>query len=136
MNGLILYDSDCGVCSRWVTLWEGVLSKRGFRIERLQAAWVAGSLKISREELTAHVRLLFPDGRHIQGPEVYRYAMRRIWWAFPFYLLSILPGLRSLFDTGYGVFAAHRYRLSKFCGLSGTSGASDRFDRSRSGGII
>jgi hypothetical protein len=59
------------------------------------------------------------DGSHIRGADVYRYATRRIWWAWPVYLFSIAPGLRSIFDWGYRTFAANRFRVSSACGFAG-----------------
>ena len=63
------------------------------------------------------IRLLFNDGRQLAGADVYRYVMRRLWWAYPLYLLSIIPGLRQLFDRAYRVFADNRLRISAACGL-------------------
>jgi hypothetical protein len=39
---------------------------------------------------------------------VYRYVMRRIWWAYPLYVLSVAPVLSRIFDRG----------LPNFCRLS------------------
>jgi hypothetical protein len=58
----------------------------------------------------------------LSGAEVYRYLMRRIWWAYPFYLLSKLPGLSLLFDWAYRSFARHRMHISATCGLRSTHG--------------
>jgi hypothetical protein len=63
------------------------------------------------------LRLLLADGTHLAGAEVYRYAMRRIWWALPLYVFSILPGCRQLFDSGYRTFARNRHRVSDTCGI-------------------
>lgn len=43
--------------------------------------------------------------------------MRRIWWALPMYVFSVLPGGRQVFDFGYRTFARNRYRVSDKCGL-------------------
>jgi predicted DCC family thiol-disulfide oxidoreductase YuxK len=50
--------------------------------------------------------------------------MRRIWWAKPFYFISILPGFRELFDAGYRLFADNRYRISRSCGLPNAAAGS------------
>ena len=57
------------------------------------------------------------DGRVTRGADVYRDVMRRIWWAYPLFLFSVAPGLRSLFDGGYRAFARNRHRFSRACGL-------------------
>ena len=53
----------------------------------------------------------------LAGAEVYRYLMRRIWWATPLYFLSTLPILRDLFNAGYRAFADNRYWISRSCHL-------------------
>ena len=115
--GWILYDDSCGVCRRWVPFWENALRRRGFGIAALQEDWVMEKLKLPAETLLDDLRLLLADGSHLAGAAVYRYAMRRIWWAFPIYVLSILPGCRQVFDWCYRIFARNRYRVSAACGL-------------------
>ena len=83
IKGWVLYDGSCGFCSRWVPFWENTLKKRGFRIAPLQSDWVAEQLKFSREELVTDLRLLMADGEQLRGAGVYRYVMKRIWWATP-----------------------------------------------------
>ena len=99
--------------------WQTALLRRGFAIAPLQAAWVRAKLGLDDAELLHDLRLLLDDGRHLRGADVYRYAMRRIWWAWPMYGFSITPGLRKVFDWGYRTFAANRHRLSDACGLKG-----------------
>jgi predicted DCC family thiol-disulfide oxidoreductase YuxK len=113
----VLYDGSCGFCSRWVPFWEGTLRKRGFRIATLQSEWVKTKFNLSEAELTADFRLLLAGGEKLAGAEVYRYLMRRIWWATPFYFFSILPVFRQLFDAGYRAFADNRYWISRTCHL-------------------
>jgi predicted DCC family thiol-disulfide oxidoreductase YuxK len=115
--GWILYDGSCGICRKWVPFWENALQRRGFGIAALQEDWVLEKLKLPPEKLLDDLRLLLADGTHLAGAEVYRYAMRRIWWALPLYLFSILPGCRQLFDLGYRTFARNRHRVSSACGL-------------------
>ena len=119
IKGWVLYDGSCGFCSRWVPFWESTLRKRGFHIAPLQSDWVAGNCNLSQEELTSDLRLLLSNGEQLRGAEVYRYLMRRIWWATPVYLLSVLPLLRTLFNAGYRAFADNRYWISRTCHLPG-----------------
>lgn len=116
-KGWILYDDACGFCRRWIPFWEGALRRRGFAVAPLQAAWVREKTGLSAAELLEDLRLLSADGTMIRGAEVYRYATRRIWWAWPVYLFSITPGLRKIFDWGYRAFAAHRHQVSQACRL-------------------
>jgi predicted DCC family thiol-disulfide oxidoreductase YuxK len=111
----VLYDGACGFCSRWVPFWAPTLRGIGVSTAALQEKWVGARLSLPPEDLLSDITLLFRDGRMLRGAEAYRYAMRRIWWAYPLYLLSIAPGLRSLFDAGYRIFARNRYRVSSAC---------------------
>lgn len=115
--GWILYDDTCGFCRRWVPFWEKPLRRRGFGIAPLQAAWVREKLALSNAELLRDLRLLLADGSQIAGADVYRYATRRIWWAWPVYLFSITPGAKYLFDWGYRKFALNRFHYSSACGF-------------------
>lgn len=115
--GWILYDGSCGFCRRWIPFWENALRRRGFEIAALQEEWVIAKLKLPPDKLLDDLRLLLVDGSHIAGADVYRYAMRRIWWALPLYVFSILPVGRQLFDFAYRTFARNRYRVSDTCGL-------------------
>lgn len=115
--GWILYDDSCGFCRRWIPFWENALGRRGFGIAPLQADWVRERLQLTESDLLRDLRLLLADGSQICGANVYRYAMRRIWWAWPVYLFSITPGLRNVFDWSYRTFATNRFRVSSRCGF-------------------
>jgi predicted DCC family thiol-disulfide oxidoreductase YuxK len=116
--GWVLFDGSCGFCRSWVVYWAGTLRKRGFEIAPLQEKWVRERLGAPAEEdLLLDLRLLLDGGRQLRGAEAYRYVMRRIWWAYPLYLLSIAPILRHLFDWGYRSFADNRYHFSRSCRL-------------------
>ena len=115
--GFVLYDDSCGFCRRWVPFWKATLHKRGFAIAPLQSKWVVERLKASQEDLIFDLRLLLTDGGQVRGADVYRYLMRRIWWAYPVFLLSSAPLLRSAFDWGYRTFANHRHWFSRACRL-------------------
>ncbi len=129
--GFVLYDDSCGFCRRWVPFWETTLRKRGFAIAPLQSKWVVERLKASQEDLIFDLRLLLTDGRQVRGADVYRYLMRRIWWAYPIFLLSSAPLLRNVFDWGYRTFANHRHVFSRACRLppAPETGASSTDDK-------
>lgn len=121
-RGCVLYDDSCGFCRRWVPFWEKTLRRRGFCIAPIQSGWVGQTVGLSKEALLGDIRLLLAGGGQAVGAGVYRHVMRRIWWAYPLYLFSVLPGLGVLFDWGYRVFANHRHRFSRACGLPGADG--------------
>jgi len=72
------------------------LAKRGFAIAPLQSEWVQQKLEAQPADLLQDLRLLLVDGGQVRGADVYRYVMRRIWWAYPFYVLSVTPLFRRL----------------------------------------
>ena len=116
-GGWVLYDGQCGFCSGWVEFWRPTLERRGFGVAPLQASWVRERSGMAEERLLDDLRLLTRDGRLVEGADVYRFVMRRIWWAYPLYLLSIAPVLRTVFSRAYRTFAANRYRVSRACRL-------------------
>jgi uncharacterized protein YqjF (DUF2071 family)/predicted DCC family thiol-disulfide oxidoreductase YuxK len=116
-EGWVLYDASCGVCARWVPFWGPTLARVGLATAPLQARWVTERLRLSSDAVLTDIRLLLRDDRQLQGADVYRYVMRRLWWAYPLYLLTVAPGLRWLFDRAYRVFADHRFGISAACGL-------------------
>ena len=117
--GWVLYDADCGVCSRWTASWTPTLERLGLTIAPLQSPWVSDRTGIALSDLLSDVRLLENNGSLISGADVYRYVLRRIWWAYPLYLLSTAPGLSRAFDWIYRTFARHRMRVSAGCRLPG-----------------
>ncbi len=119
--GWVLYDDSCGFCRRWVPYWKRTLAKRHFGIAPLQADWVRARLQLADDELLRDLRLLLPDGTQIIGADAYRYCMRSIWWAWPSWLLTVLPLGRSIFDWGYRAFARNRYCVSAACRLPGAN---------------
>ena len=115
--GWVLYDDSCGFCRRWIPFWANTLRKRGFAIAPLQSEWVVQALNVPDEDLLFDLRLLLADGEQVRGADVYRHVMRRIWWAYPLYLLSVAALLRLVFDWTYRTFADNRHRVSRACRL-------------------
>jgi predicted DCC family thiol-disulfide oxidoreductase YuxK len=115
--GWVLYDGQCGFCSRWVQYWAPTLRRHGFEIGSLDEPRVAEKLQMPHEELLTDIRLLTTDGQLISGAEVYLYVTRRIWWAWPFYAIFSLPGFHWLIRAGYRWFARNRHHISHACKL-------------------
>jgi predicted DCC family thiol-disulfide oxidoreductase YuxK len=114
-RGTVLYDGQCGFCSRWVRYWSGVLKDGGFGIASLDEPWVAARINMPHSELLSDIRLLTSEGRLISGADVYLYVARRIWWAWPFYAIFSLPGLNWTIHRAYRWFARNRYHISRTC---------------------
>jgi predicted DCC family thiol-disulfide oxidoreductase YuxK len=125
-NGWVLYDGACGVCSHWVPRYGALLARLGLAVAPIQSPWVEERTGLKPDVLLTDLRLLHSDGSITSGAEVYRYVMRRIWWAYPLYLLSVVPGLRNAFDWGYRTFARHRMRISASCRVPPQSAKAGR----------
>jgi predicted DCC family thiol-disulfide oxidoreductase YuxK len=117
-KGWILYDGACGVCSHWVARFRTTLGRLGLGIAPLQSAWVQERTGLQADFLATDLRLLHADGEITSGPDVYRYVMRRVWWAYPLFVISSLPGLKHVFNLSYRTFARHRLQISSSCGLT------------------
>ena len=115
--GWVLYDDSCGFCRKWVGTFRQTLLRRGFAVTPLQTEWVAQKLNLKPNDLLHDFRLLLDDGRQFTGADAYRYVLRRIWWTYPVYLVSIAPFGRWLFDWSYRHFADNRHRISRACRL-------------------
>jgi hypothetical protein len=68
VQGVVLYDGQCGFCSRWVKYWAGTLVRSGFEVASLDEPWVAERLRMQHEELLTDMRLLTADGQMIPEP--------------------------------------------------------------------
>lgn len=132
--GWLLYDDSCGICRRGISFWEAPLRRRGFAVAPLQEPWVRSRLEALDVPPVDDFHLLLASGSLITGSDAYRFAMRSIWWAYPAYALSLLPGVRSLFDATYRWLARHRHGVSRACGLTDARTVADRarsdFERS------
>jgi predicted DCC family thiol-disulfide oxidoreductase YuxK len=115
----ILYDAACGFCAGWVPFWSRLLAVHGMGVAPLQEPWVRARLPMPEEELLRDILVLEAGGRVHAGAEAYRFAFRRIPWAWPLELISRVPGGRRVFDATYLMFSRNRYRVSKSCRLNG-----------------
>jgi len=113
----VLYDADCSVCTRLARSWAATLGRLGLSVAPLQSPWVGPRTSLPPDVLLSDLRLLENDGHLVSGPDVYRYVMRRLWWAYPLYLLSRVPGLSRIFDWTYRAFARNRRAISPSCEL-------------------
>lgn len=132
----VLFDGECPLCAREVALLRGRDAGRG-RIGFADIAapgFDAARYGLSHAELMARIHGLLPDGRLVEGVEVFRraYAAVGLGWLLAW---TRWPGLRPIADAGYRWFARNRLRLtgrrahaceSGRCALRGAAGAAER----------
>ena len=108
-NGhVVMYDGACPLCRSLVDRWRGTLERRGFELVPLQSAWVRRRLDLPEEELLREMRVLTPDGRVLGGAAALVHVWGRSGWAWPLWLLALVPGAKWLLESGYRWVAKRR----------------------------
>jgi alginate O-acetyltransferase complex protein AlgI len=110
-NGWILYDGECALCTGLAGKFGPALRRRGFELAPLQASWVAPRLGLQPGVVPDEMKLLTAAGAVYGGHLAFAQIFRRIWWAWPGYAASRLPGMDPVFRRGYRWLADHRHLL-------------------------
>ena len=95
-GGCVFYDAQCRFCTTWARRGERWLGKRGFRFAPLS-------------EPADEMKLVTNSGEVIGGARAVVYLARQIWWAWPLWAVSRIPGVLGLLECGYSRVAAGRY---------------------------
>jgi predicted DCC family thiol-disulfide oxidoreductase YuxK len=109
----VLFDGDCPLCVREIDMLRRLDRSRG-RLGLRDIAtpeFRAAEHGVSHATLMARIHGVLPDGRLIEGVEVFRRAYAAVglgWLVAP----TRWPLLRPLFDAGYRWFARNRLRLT------------------------
>jgi lipase maturation factor 1 len=118
-RGWILYDADCGFCTRWA--WRlariGRVGSRGFHLAPLQAPWVRQRLGMSEADLLHEMRVLTVDDQLYGGADALLFLARQVWWSRPLATLARAPGALPLLRALYRWVARNRYEFSPACAL-------------------
>jgi len=122
-RGWVLYDSDCGFCTRWAWRIALFVGPHGFHLAPLQAPWVRRRLALPERELLNELRVLTADDVLYGGADAFLYLARQIWWARPIAALAWLPGVMPLARAAYRWIARRRHRRSAACELPRVPGA-------------
>ncbi len=108
-RGWLLFDADCSFCAGLVLRLGRSIRRRGFALAPLQAPWVKTRLGIATdEELLREMRLLTADGEILGGAAAATHIARRIWWGWPIWAVSRIPGAMPILDSFYRRIAARR----------------------------
>jgi predicted DCC family thiol-disulfide oxidoreductase YuxK len=111
----VFFDGGCPLCSREVRFlrrWDrrGVL--RFIDIDAADFQPAPGQPGL--DALLARIHARSPDGRWIEGVEVFRRLYAAVGFG-PLVALSRLPGITQLLDWSYALFARNRRRLFGRC---------------------
>ncbi len=118
VRGWVLFDGDCRFCISLVRRFGSLLRRHHYEVAPLQSPWVRDELKLGEEELLSEMRLLYPTGELKGGAAALLDIARQIWWAWPLYLLSRVPGMKTAMDRSYRAFARRRNCRNGLCRLS------------------
>jgi predicted DCC family thiol-disulfide oxidoreductase YuxK len=116
-RGWVFFDRDCSVCTSLARRFRPALEKRGFGLAALQDPRVQSLLALPAAELLQEMRVATSEGKIYGGAQAIDYLSRKIWWAWPLYAASRLPGVSHLLDAGYRWFADHRTCSSGVCAI-------------------
>ena len=115
INGWVFFDADCAFCTRIARRMQPMLEPRGFGLAALQDPRAQALLGLSDEELLQEMRLLTSEGRQFGGADAFAELARRVWWAWPYYALSRVPGMLSVMRSVYRWVAARRSCAAGTC---------------------
>ncbi len=115
--GWICYDGDCAFCLRWLRRVERPLLRRGFGFVPLQTPWVKTRLNLPEAELLTEMRLLLPALRVLGGADAAAFLAKYIWWLWPLWFASKIPGAMIPLRAGYRVIARNRHCANGVCAV-------------------
>jgi predicted DCC family thiol-disulfide oxidoreductase YuxK len=111
----VFYDADCQFCVKAARRFQRVLARRRFALVPLQAPGTSAEFGVPDDQLLAEMRLRLPDGSRFGGAAAVVEIARHIWWAWPLWALSRLPGAMQAMGAGYGWIANHRSCAKGVC---------------------
>jgi predicted DCC family thiol-disulfide oxidoreductase YuxK len=116
------FDGDCPLCVREMRALQRLDRKRG-RIHFIDIAApdFAPPPERSLAELMDRIHARLPDGRLVEGVEVFRQLYAAVGFG-PLVWVTRAPGVSRLLDLAYRWFAKHRLRLTGRCDPAGGAG--------------
>lgn len=113
--GWVCYDGDCALCQRWLRRVERPLRRHGFNFIPLQTDWVKARLNLADNDPLTEMRLLGPGQQVLGDADAAVVLMRYVWWLWPLWLFSRIPGMMPIFHAVYRYVAANRHCDSVGC---------------------
>jgi len=117
-RGWIFFDRDCPVCTSLARRFRRTLEKRGFGLAALQDPRVQALLDLPPKDLLREMRVASADGNIYGGARAIVFLAGQIWWAWPLYAASKVPGVPRILDACYQWFANHRSCAPGVCSIA------------------
>jgi predicted DCC family thiol-disulfide oxidoreductase YuxK len=111
----VFYDAQCTFCVKTARRFERVLARRRLELMPLQTPGACASFGIRDDRLLDEMRLRLQDGTVFGGANAVVEIARRIWWAWPLWALSRLPGAMWPMRAAYRWVANHRSCADGVC---------------------
>lgn len=111
----VFYDGECQLCTSAVARFAPMLRRHHFILAPLQVPWTQKRLDLKPAEPLVEMKLLAANGQIYGGAEALVEIARRIWWAWPLFALTQIPGAMILLLGIYSRVAANRHCLSGAC---------------------
>jgi predicted DCC family thiol-disulfide oxidoreductase YuxK len=115
---VVLYDGDCGFCSRWM-VWVKRLDWLG-RFDLLSLHSPLAGLAapgISSADLMEAMHCITPGGVVYRGAHAVRHIALRLPLGIPLGLLLWIPGIMPLAEKGYAMVSRRRHGSVEACHL-------------------
>ena len=111
----IFFDGECPLCTREVNLLKRMDRKERVRFTDIAArSFDPSALGLDMAALMARIHGRLPDGSIIEGVEVFRRVYEAVGLGF-LSRASRWPGISSLTEAAYKLFAKNRLRLTGRC---------------------
>jgi predicted DCC family thiol-disulfide oxidoreductase YuxK len=115
LAGWIFYDGECHLCLAWAKRLRAALSTGQLDLLPLQSPDAMHRLGATGPAPLKVMRLLLADGRNLGGADAIVEIARCIWWAWPLWAMSRLPGAMPVLRAGYRSLAARRHCANGIC---------------------
>lgn len=113
----IYYDDDCRFCRGMLRRFGRTLARRRFTFVPLQSSGAARVLGVDDRHLLDEMRVRLENGAVYGGASAVLAIARRIWWAWPLWALSRMPGAMPAMNAAYRWIARNRYCVNGACAI-------------------
>ena len=113
----VYYDAECRLCVTLARTFGRALHTRDMQLVPLQAPGVAAVLGVAEHDLMTEMRVRLRNGLVIGGADGMLEVARRMWWAWPLWALSRIPGAMRPMRAFYRWVARNRGCTGRVCAI-------------------